>query len=81
MLITISRHLRVAFGWRLKDETLESPPHPTSHSDLFKVTIAVVQCHDQGKKEFIRFIFLHHCSSLEEVRAGTQAGQESGVRN
>jgi hypothetical protein len=32
-----------------------------------------------GKKGFIRLTLPHCCSSLKEVRTGTQAGQEAGV--
>jgi hypothetical protein len=32
-----------------------------------------------GRKEFIQLTFSHCCSSLKEVRTGTQAGQEAGA--
>jgi hypothetical protein len=32
-----------------------------------------------GRKGFIRFTFPHCCSSLKEVRTGTQAGQKAGT--
>ena len=32
-----------------------------------------------GRKGFIQLTFPHCCSSLKEVRTGTQAGQEAGV--
>jgi hypothetical protein len=32
-----------------------------------------------GRKGFIQLTFLHCCSSLKEVRTGTQAGQEAGA--
>jgi hypothetical protein len=32
-----------------------------------------------GRKGFIQFTFPHCCSSLKEVRTGTQAGQEAGA--
>jgi hypothetical protein len=34
-----------------------------------------------GKKEFIWLILLYRCSSLKEVRIGTQTGQEAGGRS
>jgi hypothetical protein len=32
-----------------------------------------------GEEGFIQLTFLHCCSSLKEVRTGTQAGQEAGA--
>jgi hypothetical protein len=32
-----------------------------------------------GRKGFIQLTFPHSCSSLKEVRTGTQAGQEAGA--
>jgi hypothetical protein len=32
-----------------------------------------------GEEEFIQLTLLHCCSSLKEVRTGTQAGQEAGA--
>jgi hypothetical protein len=32
-----------------------------------------------GRKGFIRLAFPYCCSSLKEVRTGTQAGQEAGA--
>jgi hypothetical protein len=32
-----------------------------------------------GRKWFIQLTFLHCCSSLKEVGAGTQAGQKAGA--
>jgi hypothetical protein len=32
-----------------------------------------------GRKGFIRLTLPNHCSSLKEVRTGTQAGQEAGA--
>jgi hypothetical protein len=32
-----------------------------------------------GRKGFIELILLHCCSSLKEVRTGTQTGQEAGA--
>jgi hypothetical protein len=57
---------------------------PWNQLVLVRVIIAVMKYHDQsnfGRKEFIQLIFPYHCSSSEEVRTGTQTGQESGVRS
>jgi hypothetical protein len=32
-----------------------------------------------GRKGFIQLTFSHGCSSLKDVRTGTQAGQEAGA--
>jgi hypothetical protein len=53
-------------------------------SVLFEVTVAVIKHHDQksklGRKGFIEFMVPQHCSSLKEVRAGTQNRAEAKER-
>jgi len=51
---------------------------------LLRVTIAVIKHHDQsnlGRKGSIWLTLPYHCSSMKEIRTGTQTGQESGGRS
>lgn len=43
------------------------------------VSVAVTNTHSFRRKGFIGFIFPRHSPSLREVRAGTQAGAETGT--
>jgi hypothetical protein len=51
---------------------------------LVRVAMAVMKHHDQSTLEregLIRLLLPQHCSSLKEIRTGTQTEQEPGGRN
>ena len=68
--------------WKLETAFMET--RGRFRNVLVGVCIAAMKHHDQsklGRKGFIPLTFMQHCSSLREVRAGCQTGQEHGGRS